>query len=110
MQFKTIVLAVGLMGATALSGCSTIGFSFSTASYNSVVDAGYVIPAVPRTKVPPQYLRQEVRYEGGETPGTIIVDTGAKYLYYVLGGGKAMRYGIGVGKQGFEWSVPRALP
>jgi lipoprotein-anchoring transpeptidase ErfK/SrfK len=103
MQLKTIVLAVGLMATTALTGCSTIGFSYSTASYNSVVDAGYVIPAVPRSKIPPQYLRQEVNYDGSEAPGTIIVDTGTKYLYYVLGGGKAMRYGIGVGKQGFEW-------
>ena len=103
MQLKTIVLAVGLMATTALTGCSTIGFSYSTASYNSVVDAGYVIPAVPRSKIPPQYLRQQVNYDGSEAPGTIIVDTGTKYLYYVLGGGKAMRYGIGVGKQGFEW-------
>jgi lipoprotein-anchoring transpeptidase ErfK/SrfK len=104
MQLKTIVLAVGLMATTALTGCSTIGFSYSTASYSSVVDAGYVIPAVPRSKIPPQFLRQEVRYDGTEQPGTIIVDTGAKYLYYVLGGGKAMRYGIGVGKEGFEWN------
>ena len=38
-----------------------------------------------------------------EKPGTIIVDTGARHLYFVMAGGKAMRYGIGVGKQGFEW-------
>ncbi len=104
MRFKTIVLAAGLMGATALAGCSTIGFNYSTASYSSVSDAGYVLPAIPRTKVPPQFLRQEVRYDGGETPGTIIVDTQTKFLYFVLGGGKAMRYGIGVGKEGFEWN------
>ena len=39
-----------------------------------------------------------------EAPGTIIVDTGAKHLYYMLPGGKAVRYGIGVGREGFEWS------
>ncbi|MCO4317004.1 L,D-transpeptidase [Phyllobacterium sp. 21LDTY02-6] len=104
MRFKTAFLAVGLMGATAISGCSTIGLNYSTASYSSVTDAGYVLPAIPRAKVPPQYLRQEVRYDGAEEPGTIIVDTGAKFLYLVLGGGKAMRYGIGVGKEGFEWN------
>lgn len=104
MRFKNIVLAVGLMGATALTGCSTIGFNYSSASYNSVTDAGYRLPAIPRAKIPPQFLRQEVRYDGGEVPGTIIVDTRAKFLYFVLGGGKAMRYGIGVGKQGFEWN------
>jgi lipoprotein-anchoring transpeptidase ErfK/SrfK len=37
-------------------------------------------------------------------PGTIIVDTGAKFLYFVLPGGKAVRYGIGVGREGFEWN------
>ncbi|MHC1547048.1 L,D-transpeptidase [Phyllobacterium sp. K27] len=104
MRFKTIVLAAGLMGAAALAGCSTIGFNYSTASYSSVTDAGYVLPAIPRAKIPPQFLRQEVRYDGGETPGTIIVDTQTKFLYFVLGGGKAMRYGIGVGKEGFEWN------
>lgn len=104
MRFKSIVLAAGLMGATALAGCSTIGFNYSTASYSSVSDAGYVLPAIPRAKIPPQFLRQEVRYDGGETPGTIIVDTQTKFLYFVLGGGKAMRYGIGVGKEGFEWN------
>ncbi|EJN00617.1 L,D-transpeptidase [Phyllobacterium sp. YR531] len=104
MRFRNIVLAAGLIGATALAGCSTIGLNFSTASYSSVTDAGYVLPAIPRAKIPPQFLRQEVRYDGGETPGTIIVDTQTKFLYFVLGGGKAMRYGIGVGKEGFEWN------
>jgi lipoprotein-anchoring transpeptidase ErfK/SrfK len=44
-----------------------------------------------------------VRYETKEKAGTIIVDTGPKFLYYVMGDGKAMRYGIGVGREGFEW-------
>jgi lipoprotein-anchoring transpeptidase ErfK/SrfK len=104
MRFKNIVLAAGLMGATVLAGCSTVGLNFSTASYSSMTDAGYVLPAIPRAKVPPQFLRQEVRYDGGEVPGTIIVDTRTKFLYFVMGGGKAMRYGIGVGKEGFEWN------
>jgi lipoprotein-anchoring transpeptidase ErfK/SrfK len=45
-----------------------------------------------------------VEYPTAETTGTIIVDTGNTYLYLVLGGGQAMRYGIGVGREGFEWS------
>lgn len=52
----------------------------------------------------PQYLRQVVPYRSGETRGTIIVDTGARYLYLVLGEGRAMRYGIGVARDGFEWN------
>jgi lipoprotein-anchoring transpeptidase ErfK/SrfK len=44
-----------------------------------------------------------VRYNSGEQPGTIIIDTGAHYLYYVTGGGQAIRYGVGVGRTGFGW-------
>jgi lipoprotein-anchoring transpeptidase ErfK/SrfK len=48
--------------------------------------------------------RVTVNYPSDEAPGTIIVDTQNTYLYYVLGGGKAIRYGIGVGREGFTWS------
>ncbi|MGA0594186.1 L,D-transpeptidase [Enterovirga sp. CN4-39] len=48
--------------------------------------------------------RQTVRYTGGEKPGTIVVSTGQRRLYYVLPGGRAIRYGVGVGRQGFSWS------
>lgn len=48
--------------------------------------------------------RQIVGYPTNEAPGTIIIDTPNTYLYYVLGGGRAIRYGIGVGREGFTWS------
>jgi lipoprotein-anchoring transpeptidase ErfK/SrfK len=48
--------------------------------------------------------RATVNYPSDEAPGTIIVDTQNTYLYYILGGGKAIRYGIGVGREGFTWS------
>jgi lipoprotein-anchoring transpeptidase ErfK/SrfK len=48
--------------------------------------------------------RQVVNYATHEAPGTIIVDTPNTFLYYVLGNGKALRYGIGVGREGFTWS------
>jgi len=48
--------------------------------------------------------RQVVSYPTTEAPGTIVIDTPHTYLYLVLGGGKAMRYGIGVGREGFTWS------
>jgi len=69
-----------------------------------VRDAGYQLPAIPIYKVDRKYHRQVVNYSTKEKPGTIIVDTGAKHLYFVMKDGKAMRYGIGVGKEGFEWS------
>jgi lipoprotein-anchoring transpeptidase ErfK/SrfK len=52
----------------------------------------------------PRLQRQVVDYRTKEAPGTIIVDTPNTFLYLVLGNGKAMRYGIGVGREGFTWS------
>jgi lipoprotein-anchoring transpeptidase ErfK/SrfK len=52
----------------------------------------------------PRLQRQVVNYATNEAPGTVIVDTPHTFLYFVLGNGKAIRYGIGVGRQGFTWS------
>lgn len=51
----------------------------------------------------PTFLRQVVNYRTHETPGTLVVDTRRHYLYLVMRDGKAMRYGIGVARMGFEW-------
>jgi lipoprotein-anchoring transpeptidase ErfK/SrfK len=51
-----------------------------------------------------RFKRQVVEYTGHEAPGTIIIDTPNTYLYLVLGNGRALRYGIGVGRDGFTWS------
>jgi lipoprotein-anchoring transpeptidase ErfK/SrfK len=55
-------------------------------------------------EVPAELKRQTVDYETKELPGTIVVDTEHTHLYFVLGGGKAVRYGIGVGRDGFTWA------
>ncbi len=73
--------------------------------YESVVPE----PAESAAAVPQHLRRQIVNYPTREAPGTIIVDTPNTYLYYVLGGGKAMRYGIGVGREGFTWSGVRSI-
>ena len=52
----------------------------------------------------PRLQRQIVGYASNEAPGTVIIDTPHTVLYYVLGNGKAIRYGIGVGRQGFTWA------
>lgn len=51
----------------------------------------------------PEFERQEVTYRGAYKPGTIVIDTKARHLYLVQGGGRALRYGVGVGRPGFEW-------
>jgi lipoprotein-anchoring transpeptidase ErfK/SrfK len=58
----------------------------------------------PGPPIDPQFLRQEVDYFGKEAPGSIIIDTPNHFLYLVESDGKAMRYGIGVGRPGFTWS------
>jgi lipoprotein-anchoring transpeptidase ErfK/SrfK len=58
----------------------------------------------PAKALPPQFRRTTIDYPSKEPAGTIVVDTAHTYLYLVLGNGKAMRYGIGVGRQGFTWS------
>jgi lipoprotein-anchoring transpeptidase ErfK/SrfK len=58
----------------------------------------------PKKELPPPFRRTLVDYETKEPAGTIIVDTPNTYLYLVLGNGQALRYGIGVGREGFTWS------
>jgi lipoprotein-anchoring transpeptidase ErfK/SrfK len=64
-----------------------------------------VRPASPaRSQIELQFLPQVVTYETKEKPGTIVIDTNNRFLYLVMDGGKARRYGVGVGKPGFEWA------
>jgi lipoprotein-anchoring transpeptidase ErfK/SrfK len=60
-------------------------------------------------QLPARLRRQVVSYATREAPGTIIIDTPNTYLYYVLGNGRAMRYGIGIGRDGFTWSGTQAV-
>ncbi len=72
--------------------------------YGPVPGDRFPIAAVDLTKINPAFLRAEVDYASGEAPGTIVVDPAAHYLYFIEPGGRATRYGVGVGKQGFSWS------
>ena len=71
---------------------------YYVAMYGPVTTEPWVIPGVDISKIDPRLLRQEVDYATYERPGTIVVDPGARFLYLVQEGGKAMRYGVGVGK------------
>ena len=61
------------------------------------------------TELPAKFKRQVVDYRTAEAPGTIIVDTPNTFLYFVLGNGKAIRYGIGVGREGFTWAGSKTV-
>ena len=103
-RLKPNFVAAALALTAALAGCTSDGaLSIFSSNYGAVRDAGYQLPSIPIYKVDRKYHRQIVRYDTDEKPGTIIVDTGQKFLYLVMKDGRAMRYGIGVGREGFEW-------
>jgi lipoprotein-anchoring transpeptidase ErfK/SrfK len=66
--------------------------------YGEVIGEPHRVAAMDLRRVDPQWWRQEVPYSTNERPGTLVVDTPARFLYLVLEGGRALRYGIGVGK------------
>ena len=74
------------------------------ASYGPVRGEPFPIPAAPLSRINPAYLRTRVAYDGREAPGTIVVDPRSRFLYLVREDGTALRYGVGVGRQGFSWS------
>jgi lipoprotein-anchoring transpeptidase ErfK/SrfK len=75
-----------------------------TAMYAPVMGDRFPIPAIDLTKIDPAFLRSEVAFPTPEVPGTIVIDPLGHYLYLVQPGGRAIRYGVGVGRQGFAWS------
>ncbi|MCB5205339.1 L,D-transpeptidase [Neorhizobium sp. T786] len=114
MRIRNSMIALGLLATLALAGCSSTTSETTevtrvetskifTDSYGQVSDAGYALPAIPINRVDKKFHRQIVDYSTSEKSGTIIVNTRERFLYYILPGGKAVRYGIGVGKQGFSW-------
>ncbi|HAT87665.1 MAG TPA: hypothetical protein DCS30_18010 [Rhizobiales bacterium] len=102
-----------LCGAMALglAGCqSTRTAPLKTAKlsvpdmYQARPKERFPLPAIKPGDVPRKFWRKLVDDPTGERPGTLVVDTPHKYLYWVMEDGKAMRYGIGVGRQGFSWA------
>src|SRR5829696_7971639 len=74
------------------------------AAYGPVPGERFPVPAAPLSRINPAFLRARVAYASSHKPGTVVVDPAARYLYFVEEGGRAMRYGVGVGKEGFGWS------
>jgi lipoprotein-anchoring transpeptidase ErfK/SrfK len=64
----------------------------------------FPVPALRLSDVDPTYLRKSIYYPTADPPGTIVIDPQRHFLYLVEGGGRAIRYGVGVGRTGFEWS------
>ncbi|MGO4439096.1 L,D-transpeptidase [Rhizobium sp. RAF56] len=71
--------------------------------YAAMNDEGHELPAIPYQQIDPRYYRQHVPNPTGQPGGTVVVDPNNRFLYVVENNATAMRYGIGVGRQGFEW-------
>ncbi|MGB5212376.1 MAG: L,D-transpeptidase [Anderseniella sp.] len=101
MQARTILSAVAIAAATvsfdagAANAESRTGSVYNNVKYNFGSNTW---------KMDSKFLPAEVSYSTSEKPGTIIISTRKKYLYVVQEGGKAKRFGIGVGRRGFRWS------
>jgi len=74
------------------------------AMYAAMPQEEFPIPAIDVSRIDPQFLRQEVADPTGERAGTLVVDTENRFLYLVQEDGRALRYGIGVGRDGLAWS------
>lgn len=72
--------------------------------YAQVTDNDITIPAAPLNRIDPQFYRQVVDFNGPEPVGSVVVDPDARFLFVVYEGGKALRYGVGVGRAGFGWT------
>src|SRR6266404_9821140 len=97
-------LLVGLLGFV-LGGC--MQSTLQPASDASLTPRDRQLLAHPpyaQATIPESYRRHIVDYSRREGPGTILVDTDARYLYYVMPGGKAIRYGVAVGEEAMAWS------
>lgn len=108
------------MLAALLAGCASIetgGVTQVTAAaapstdeptdpafYASRSDGDWTIPAIDVAAFHPMLLRNTVSYQTTEAPGTIVIDTKGPFLYLVEPEGKAIRYGISIGKEGFGWT------
>lgn len=82
-----------------LAGCANTGIGQQRLNYGAKPEEKFPLPAMHLDKVAGA-RRQEVTYDTRHPAGTVVVDTPARRLYYVLGDGRAMRYGVGVGRQG----------
>jgi lipoprotein-anchoring transpeptidase ErfK/SrfK len=94
-----------LTGLVSLGGCMQATLSPSSTASMTPRDRELLAnPPYARASIPQQYQRHIVDFSRREQPGTLVVDTDARYLYYVMPGGKAIRYGVAVGEEAMVFS------
>jgi lipoprotein-anchoring transpeptidase ErfK/SrfK len=114
---RSFLLGSAGLATTVLAGCTTpvrerivvapklvVDNSIYAAMYGPQFDGQYELPAIPYQKIDPRFYRQMVPNPTGERPGVLVVDTSGHFLYLTYEDGQAMRYGVGLGRAGFEWA------
>ncbi len=117
---RAVLSGLASLGAITLAGCSTTGPTRMAtaptepqrpvvpaeiqAMYAARPEEDYPVPAADMSLTQPVYWRQEVANPTGEPAGRVVVDTANFFLYFTMPEGRAMRYGVGLGRAGFEWS------
>ncbi|MEQ9635599.1 MAG: L,D-transpeptidase [Devosia marina] len=117
---RAVLAGLAGLGALTLAGCSTSGTTrLATAAatpvrptipldilamYAARPEEEHPVPAADISLMNPVYWRQEVANPTGEPAGRVVVDTANYFLYFTMPEGRAMRYGVGLGRAGFEWS------
>jgi len=112
-RLQAVAAVAALVVASATTAASANPFNPFEALFGPqrqpVTAPAYANPQDDANEPRSELRRQIVNYRTSEAPGTIIIDTPNTYLYLVLPGGKAMRYGIGVGREGFTWSGVKTI-
>jgi lipoprotein-anchoring transpeptidase ErfK/SrfK len=116
---RSVLAGLASVSALVLAGCSTTGSSAPVvpagplrhavppdvlAMYAARPEEEFPVPAADISVIDPIYWRQEVDNPTGEPEGRVVVDTANFFLYWTMPNGRAMRYGVGLGRAGFEWS------
>ncbi|WP_426439715.1 L,D-transpeptidase [Bradyrhizobium genosp. P] len=118
LAIASVLLVAPFVAASSASAQSYGQNSYGQGTYDNSQALGYARtqpggfpndqvmtdPATEDGALPERLRRTTVAINTNEAPGTVIIDTGNTALYYVLGGGRAIRYGVGVGREGFTWS------
>jgi lipoprotein-anchoring transpeptidase ErfK/SrfK len=97
---------MGGVAALALTGVPVVA---GASEQKLLPDEPYQVEMADLRTIPAKFHKQLVPYDTEELPGTIVVDTYERFLYLVMEGGQAMRYGIGVGREGFAWNGDAAI-
>lgn len=104
LKASACLLPAALLGACTPASVSGSRLNLSAHPlYGPRPDERFPLEALDLSEVSEDLLRQEVAFRGTEPRGTIVVDVAARYLYLVTGNGRAMRYGVGVGKAGYDY-------